>query len=110
MAIKREYEVGDVAFLTNNKRVPKIGIVKADVEGTPMVITGYTKIEEKAGAYLYSVEFINPKTKEPVKLEEWFTQFDFMTKDMIKKSVANNEMMKKLERLEKERQVQRMFK
>lgn len=91
MSIKREFSPGDVAHLTSNKRMRGY-ILPME---SPVTITGFKKINEKSGAYSYSIEVVNPKTNETEHYDEWFTQFDFYSNQMWQKNVQQKEILYK---------------
>lgn len=88
--VKKEFNKGDTAYLTNNKRGKGFTLEY----GSPVEITGSTRIADKAGGYLYSFNAINPKTGEKVSHSDWLTQFDFMTKAMAEETKKLEELLK----------------
>lgn len=91
--MKREFQNGDMAYLTNGKRMEGFTLK----QGSGVKIVSAVKIEDKHGGYLYTIEATNPKTGETVVLEEWLTQHDFMTKSMHKKMVEQDALIASLQ-------------
>ncbi len=93
--MKRWFNEGDIAHMNKNRRGDGFNLKI----NQPVKILKWVKIDQKAGAYMYTIEVENPKTKEPVILEEWVTQLHLIHPDFWKESQA---MKKEIERLEKE--------
>lgn len=96
--MKREFNIGDIAHLTNGKRMKGYNLpVETGVE-----IIGYKRISKQYGAYSYGVKVTNPKTGKEEIYEDWFTQFDFMTKETAKKMNEQNRLISDLMKRNKE--------
>lgn len=98
--MKREFNIGDIAHLTNGKRMRGYNLpVTTGVE-----IVGYKRISKQHGAYSYSVKVVNPKTEKEEIYEDWFNQFDFMTKVSAKKMLEQNKLIAELMKSKEERE------
>ncbi len=91
--MKREFNDGDTAYLTNGKRMKGFTLSA----GNSVKIVKGEKISEKHGGYLYTIEVTNPKTNKTIVLDGWLTQHDLMSKAMHNKMMQQEKLIEDLE-------------
>ena len=96
--IKKEFKIGDIAYIGRNLRVKfligddiKVKTLKCDTEIT---IVGSEKIEEKYGKYGYYIEFKEGDTL--IKSTHSISQFDFYSKYQWKTKLEQEELISRL--------------
>lgn len=92
--MKKEFNINDIAYLSNGKRMRGYTLPS---ESTVTIVKS-KKISDKHGAYSYSVEAINPKNGIEEIYDDWFTQFDFLTKSMAEKMLKQEREIEELNR------------